>query len=90
MTCVYLHTHILHFTIVSIVTEEVVKGCCTTGSCKMMFPINCLVCLLITTRIIRLENIMHVSLGFTVYSNYPCPRAPPLSQVVIEHKSQAT
>ena len=25
MTCIYLHTHILHFTLVSIVTEEIVK-----------------------------------------------------------------
>ena len=57
----------------------------------LLYSVNYLVCLLITTKTIRLENIiMHVSLGFTVYNNHPCPRAPPWSQVLIEHKSQAT
>ena len=30
---------------------------------------------------------MHVSPG--IFNNYPCPRALPWSQVVIDHKSQA-
>ena len=52
---VYLHTNIIHFTLVS----------CTTGSCRMMLPliylvycVKYLVCLLMT-RTIRLENIAH-------------------------------
>ena len=44
-----------------------------------------LLSMLITTRIIRLENITH-NLGFTVYNNHPCPRAPPWSQMLIEHQ----
>ena len=29
-------------------------------------------------------NIMHISLGFAVYNNHPCPWVPPWSQVLIE------
>ena len=56
----------------------------------LLYSVNYLVCLLITTRIIRLENICMLvwDLWFTI--NHPCPRAPPRSQVLIEHKSQAT
>ena len=28
---------------------------------------------------------MHVSLGFMVYNNHPCPQALPQNQVVIDH-----
>ena len=33
---------------------------------------------------------MHASLGFMVYNNHTCPWVHPQSQVVIDHKSQAT
>ena len=68
----------------------------------VVYSVNYLIYLLIATRTIRLENIAlnHVSLGFTVYNNHMhvsllynnhlCPRILPWSQVVIDHKSQAT
>ena len=30
------------------------------------------------------NTIMHISLGFVVYNNHPCPQAPPWSQVLID------
>ena len=51
----------------------------------LAYSVNYFVCMLITTRTIRLENITH-NLGFTVYNNHPCPQAPPWSQMLMEHQ----